>query len=194
MNKNDIRYIKTEEDLIRSFICCLKDEGLNKTTVSAICKKARISRNTFYLHHQDKYELMEKLYVDFENEIYLREKPDILQNMRDHDFYEAVRWYIGLVAEKHELVYVLIKESEERFRKLMQFLYVDHLYDEYEEYKEKQSELTNRIISSYMVDGMVGFAKTWLNDFDSLTTEDAITLMMKLCQGPSELYIKTIMD
>ena len=69
MNKNDLRYIKTEETIIDAFSKCVYELGFERTTIAAICQKARISRNTFYFHYEDKYDLLNTLYANLETKL-----------------------------------------------------------------------------------------------------------------------------
>ena len=50
-NSNDLRYIRTEKAIREAFMGLLGEKPLNSVTVSALCRKAGISRNAFYLHH-----------------------------------------------------------------------------------------------------------------------------------------------
>ena len=69
MNKNDLRYLKTEKNIINSFLECVDDLGFEKTRISDICHKAMISRNTFYAHYEDKYALLNDIISQLEKEM-----------------------------------------------------------------------------------------------------------------------------
>jgi AcrR family transcriptional regulator len=58
MNKNDKRYIQTEELILNVFAKLIYENGFDKVTVKDITKSAGISRGAFYIHYQDKYELL----------------------------------------------------------------------------------------------------------------------------------------
>lgn len=44
-----------------AFYELLREKGFDKLTVSDLCKRAQINRGTFYLHYEDKYELLTDL-------------------------------------------------------------------------------------------------------------------------------------
>jgi len=50
-NSNDLRYVRTEKAIRKAFMELLSEKPLNSVTVSALCRRAGISRNAFYLHH-----------------------------------------------------------------------------------------------------------------------------------------------
>lgn len=54
MEKIDLRVVKTKENITHSFLELLEKKSIEKITVKELCEKARISRNTFYQHHQYK--------------------------------------------------------------------------------------------------------------------------------------------
>lgn len=66
MDKNiDLRISRTHKMIKEAFFELMDSIGFEKITVQALTKKAMISRTTFYLHYQDKYDLLDKI----ENEI-----------------------------------------------------------------------------------------------------------------------------
>lgn len=73
MNKNDKRYIETEELILNVFSKLVYEKGFDKVTVSDITKAAGISRGAFYIHYEDKYALLshcESSVLDDLKEIY----------------------------------------------------------------------------------------------------------------------------
>ena len=59
VNKNDLRYVKTEALIRSTYLNCCR-EGKKNVTVTALCKIAQINKSTFYVH----YENMEQLHRD----------------------------------------------------------------------------------------------------------------------------------
>ncbi|MBD3949993.1 TetR/AcrR family transcriptional regulator [Tuanshanicoccus lijuaniae] len=64
MNKNDLRYIKTEENLKQAYLYLLQNHNCQHITVKDICAIARCSRNTFYLHYETKEALFESVHQE----------------------------------------------------------------------------------------------------------------------------------
>lgn len=61
--KEDRRIQKTKKSIKKAFIELLNGKNFWEITVNDIADRADISRGTFYLHYQDKFDLFEK-YVD----------------------------------------------------------------------------------------------------------------------------------
>lgn len=56
--RQDIRITKTKKALERAMLELLEKKKFKKITVNDICQQAMVSRSTFYLHFEDKYQLM----------------------------------------------------------------------------------------------------------------------------------------
>lgn len=69
MKETDQRVIKTKQLLKDAFYELMEADGFSKITIENLAKKAGISRNTFYLHYTDKYDLFSQLEDELLNEI-----------------------------------------------------------------------------------------------------------------------------
>jgi len=61
MNENDLRVIKTRENIETTFLELLDKKSFSQITVGELISSCRISKGTFYYHYRDKYDLAEKL-------------------------------------------------------------------------------------------------------------------------------------
>ena len=68
MDKNiDLRISRTHKMIKEAFFELMDSIGFEKITVQGLTKKAMISRTTFYLHYQDKYDLLDKIENETQN-------------------------------------------------------------------------------------------------------------------------------
>lgn len=65
----DIRYSRTEQWVCNAGWKLLKKKHISRITVREICQCAQISRNAFYTHFLDKYDLVDKLTLKFIRQI-----------------------------------------------------------------------------------------------------------------------------
>ena len=75
MNENDLRVIKTRENIETTFLELLDKKSFSQITVGELISACRISKGTFYYHYKDKYDLAQKLLnkqLAIYNEIFLR--------------------------------------------------------------------------------------------------------------------------
>lgn len=56
----DLRITRTQRLIKEAFYDLIKEKGFEHITVKDITERAMISRNTFYLHYADKFELLNK--------------------------------------------------------------------------------------------------------------------------------------
>lgn len=57
----DLRVQKTKNSILDAFIELRSEKPLEKITVKELADRARISKQTFYLHYKDIYDLSEQL-------------------------------------------------------------------------------------------------------------------------------------
>lgn len=73
MNEQDLRVIKTKNNLKNALIILLKEKPLEKITVTELCNASGITRKTFYLHYESISKLfeekIEQLLVDLESSL-----------------------------------------------------------------------------------------------------------------------------
>ena len=80
--QTDLRIVRTKQMLKDAFFGLMETDGFGKITVENLTKKAFISRNTFYLHYTDKYDLLDHLENEVLDEIreIMRELPGEIIN------------------------------------------------------------------------------------------------------------------
>lgn len=59
MTKNDMRWRRTERNLMEAFGKALRERPVEKISVTALARSADINKATFYLHYRDVYDLAE---------------------------------------------------------------------------------------------------------------------------------------
>lgn len=190
MNKNDLRYLKTEENIIAAFAECVQKMGFEKTTVAEICKKGRISRNTFYLHYEDKYDLLNTLYRKVEERMDNSMEEHVLVNLKKYSLRDSIEWTYSGIDENHEDILLLIKCSRDKMRELLKRAFVDTpLHKLVENYEVVSQSVQLQLIKNYTADAMVGYIETWLEHYDEISVEEIKDLMEQLCTVPVQIHL-----
>lgn len=57
----DLRIQRTQKSIKQAFFDLIEEEGFDHISVKDITARAMISRNTFYLHYSDKFDLLNKM-------------------------------------------------------------------------------------------------------------------------------------
>lgn len=83
--KTDLRIRRTKKSIRDAFFELLDENGFDSVTVKDITDRALISRNTFYLHYEDKFDLLNKISNELMRKVYWRVSKDLIK-IKDLDF------------------------------------------------------------------------------------------------------------
>ncbi|MFB1098641.1 TetR/AcrR family transcriptional regulator [Terribacillus sp. JSM ZJ617] len=64
MNKNDLRVLKTKQNIHLSLTNLLKKKPLTQIKITELCKQANINRGTFYFHYQEIGDVFKELFEE----------------------------------------------------------------------------------------------------------------------------------
>lgn len=189
--KVDKRILKTRKHIKQAFVPLLQEKGLQAISVYDIVNNADISRGTFYLHYQDKYDLFEK-YVDElldelittiqpseqEKEYVIKGESDpkireryqkIFQHLQQHTyFYQAMFHYKGGLY------------FYDRFFKEIK----SHFYQEIKELNilERYGQSNPDMLTYFITYAFIGLVNYWLTNHISESPEEmAEQLELLLC-------------
>ncbi|WNS77905.1 TetR/AcrR family transcriptional regulator [Domibacillus sp. DTU_2020_1001157_1_SI_ALB_TIR_016] len=71
--KTDLRVLKTQKAIKEAFLSLIQKKGFEAVTIQDIAEEAMINRATFYLHYEDKYDLLEQI-----SHTYLKELMEVM--------------------------------------------------------------------------------------------------------------------
>ena len=60
-----LQYRRTDRAIVHAFMKLVQKKAFERLTIQDILEESLVSRNTFYAHYHDKYEIAEKLYQEF---------------------------------------------------------------------------------------------------------------------------------
>ena len=144
--KNDLRVIKTNNNIKSSFIQLLNEKDFNSITVKDVLDRALINRSTFYKYYTDKYNLAEIISLDFldkfkplVNLIFIngKELKDIL-NLKDElleELYAQKMTILGLWKIRTEKIHVYDDMQE-----IIKYSYINLIEDDNKENRDIEYE------------------------------------------------------
>ncbi len=195
MNKNDLRYLKTEKIIINSFLECVDQLGFEKTHISDICQKAMISRNTFYAHYEDKYALLDFITSQLENEMMKSYKETILIDIMHNNAHKAVSWCFHEVDKNRYLIQILLKCSKEKLKTILYHVFIDHpIHTWVEDYEHNLENIKIKLNETYIFDAWVGYLEVWLNHYEEISIDEAIDFMVQLCEQPINIHLQQLLN
>lgn len=83
--KTDLRIRRTKKSIRDACFELIDENGFDSVTVKDITDRALISRNTFYLHYEDKFDLLNKISNELMRKVYWRVSKDLIK-IKDLDF------------------------------------------------------------------------------------------------------------
>lgn len=92
----DLRIKRTQAAIKKSFFELVEEKGFEHISVKDITDGAMISRNTFYLHYADKYELLNKICDDLMRTLFFRVGKQLRRAQKSHFTPESVAAIISL--------------------------------------------------------------------------------------------------
>lgn len=85
MNKNDLRVVKTKQNVHLALTNLLKQKPLTHIKVTELCREAKINRGTFYFHYQE----VGEVFKEFFEEIMVDLKESYHEPYRHTDFLDV---------------------------------------------------------------------------------------------------------
>lgn len=174
----DLRVIKTKSNIKTTFIQMVGEIGYQKITIKDLCSKAMINRNTFYLHYNDKDELIKTLMKEAVDKI----KTDLflLSNKVSVHFNNQ---QIDLLQEDLLKILTLFKIDIEIYRII---LMDDYLYGYFKGVQDKLEKLIAQFLRihnkkeaitfKYIFNGFIGVIMDWIVKDTASIEETASTL------------------
>ena len=178
---------KTKEKIQKSFLQLLKEKHFMKISVRDITTVAAINRGTFYLHYQDKYDLLsqmeESLLEGLEFHLQRLQPAILLQEAEEGGIsilaVEVFR-YIKINVESFQVF--LGENNHYGFHKRLKQFFVNHFHEKMMENKKFFQDLTipNDYLSSFATSAFLGLVEQWLDRDLAETPEEMADMYIQI--------------
>lgn len=164
MNKNN--QSETKQILANALLTLLETKPFQKITVNELCKNSMIVRSTFYLHFQDKYELLKYCLNNVYNELIT-----LMETRETRDFFIVM---LSMCQEREKVFYNIFDTeiNEELIEMFYQFF--SRYITECLEKKAAEGALLPGPVDSlacFYVSGLVGMTLRWIKSNYKLPKE-----------------------
>ena len=182
--QEDLRVRRTKLAIKNAFLDLLEQKPLDDITIKEITEWAFCNRNTFYLHYEDKYDLLKKLCKDVMDSLYhdleqikykAFESPDELYLEISRicmDAMEADLRFYTLVLGKNRYP----KFSEQYRQGIISYILSGLAVSE-ENMKTKKLEV------EFSTNGLVGVHRYWLLHQEEFSKEDILSISRNIILG-----------
>lgn len=168
MNLNDLRVVKTKNNIETTFLSLLQKKQFNEITVKEICHLAQCSRNTFYLHYGYKEALfnsiIENCIADITDSFSpIINSPDELSEVMIDSY---IKRFLNGIQKQREIIRVISTSD-------MRNTLINKLSDElYVKLRESSSTLSKsaalsdeyQLFCKFTAHGFVAFSIHWVNN------------------------------
>lgn len=160
----DSRVLKTEQAIKEAFMELVKEKGYNQVTVSDICKKSSINRNTFYLHYLDKDDLVGKMlktaYSTMDNALkdYTIKYKTSMRRISEVQIRWGIRNLLSFMESDKELYKTILQdESLNGYIDVIAKMLKKHIAELLD-----IKNISSNLIYEYAFSGMFGLIKQWV--------------------------------
>lgn len=179
--KVDARIQKTNEKLRNALLGILLEKQLSEITVSEICQRAGINRNTFYSHYQSVASLMSAIETDF-SEALLSELKDAMTTYHGN-LMSLMDVLMTTVRENRDMCIFLFSDngSQSYLNKILDYCLPVALSDwtTATDITEEDGAMLYRFISG----GAVYVISAWVRSRFSEPQESIVRKLSLYCQG-----------
>ena len=188
---NDERVINTKKLIKTALSELIQEKGFDHVSITDLTQRANINRGTFYLHYQDKYDLLEK----FENEVLddiNTNAENFIKSIKDidflgEDFSNEIKPFINKVFTYIKENYIIMKvilgpKSDMRFqnkiKKALNILLTEKGWDNY--FDSQNTFVSKNYFISYLVSAHIGVIRQWIDSGMNESAENMAEMISKM--------------
>lgn len=151
---------------------------------------AKLLSTTGIKLYEDKYDLLDKLFKEFEERFYKNLDPQGIQDMLHCDIYRNTTWYIENVFNDKEEMFFLMKCSQKRMEETLYKVIVERLLCEgISDYQNKVADPLVLLELRYCFGGTISFTNYWIQHHDEFSKDEVIEELASL---QSEAVLKVL--
>lgn len=179
--KEDLRVQRTKHMIRKAFLELLGEKSFAEVTITEITEAAFCNRNTFYLHYEDKYALMESLCDEAVARLTERlEDASQTDYPSKEDFYTKVPDICMTLMDEDILFYtnVFARNGYPAFEAKYRQAIINYIF---KSYKLKKVDIKKkRMEVEYAISGLIGAHRYWLQHHDEYSRADVFELFKDL--------------
>ncbi|MGB8000436.1 MAG: TetR/AcrR family transcriptional regulator C-terminal domain-containing protein [Anaerobacillus sp.] len=186
--KEDPRVTRTRTLLQDAFIQLMAEKEYEKITIANITNEATVNRATFYLHYQDKEELLLQTVDEMLHQLFGEALTIPPGNLPIDELQRYIAEHIfSSIAEYDKFFHVmLIKKGMPNFLDQMREFFFDFYDNRIAKGRFDLLPLPSEVIASYIASAYTGMISWWLENDMPYTPEEMAEQMIQLNQkGPT---------
>ncbi|MCF6411446.1 TetR/AcrR family transcriptional regulator [Pseudalkalibacillus salsuginis] len=191
--KMDLRVKRTRKLINEAFLKLIQQKGFDSVTIQDIAEEALINRGTFYLHYEDKYDLLEKISRSAIDELTSVLNPVL--HVKEHEVQiEKLRTTIEKVyesMEKNQVFYTVMfgEHGVYNFRNNLEEVIRENFSKKMIELgvRPEDFEIPKDLILHFISAAFVGVVQWWLKQSTKPSSQEmAMKLSKIITAGPMQ--------
>jgi AcrR family transcriptional regulator len=174
----DRRVQKTRQQLKDALIKLILEKGFEAVTVQELLDRSNVGRSTFYLHFDNKYELLHSCFEDFgklleQHNAGIRNSKKYSGHLSQSNFTSSL---FRLVEQNHELFKALLgKEGLTMFQHPLQDYIHTYMINALKKSLSNKNipSLNLEMLAQYITSAFIGTIQWWLNNNMPCSAEEA---------------------
>ena len=188
---NDERVIKTKKLIKTALSELIQEKGFDHVSITDLTQRANINRGTFYLHYQDKYDLLEKFENEFLDDINTNAE-NFIKSIKDidflgEDFSNEIKPFINKVFTYIKENYIIMKvilgpksdiKFQNKIKKALNILLTKKGWDNY--FDSQNTFVSKNYFISYLVSAHIGVIRQWIDSGMNESAENMAEMISKM--------------
>ncbi len=173
----DRRVQKTRQLLKDALIALISEKGFEAVTIQDILDRANVGRSTFYIHFDNKHDLLHSCFEEF-SRLFEQHNIDISNNEKSPGYFFKSDFTLNLfrfIEQNHRLFKAILgKDGIAMFSSPIQDYIFAHISETLRVLKQnkKQASLQFEILAHYLTSAFIGTLKWWIDRGMPCTAEE----------------------
>ncbi|MCA1295186.1 TetR/AcrR family transcriptional regulator [Paenibacillus sp. alder61] len=175
--KTDLRILRTKQSIRKAFYELIQEKGYEAITIQDIADRAMINRNTFYLHYQNKPNLLDTCINELLNELKdavilcpisinsfsISMLETVMQTVLEH-ISRNITFYYAMLIEENRIY---------QFRAKMESIIKDKLNEGWNPKENAPVAISKELLLEYLVSAFMGIVIWWIKNDQPLPANEA---------------------
>lgn len=176
-SKIDVRIVKTKDRLKKALLDSLKEKSLKDISISELCSKASVNRNTFYSHYQSVEDLLSEIEAQFLEVILskIHVAPDTTKSV-----VELLSQILSCLVDNKEMCRLLFTDNGDKnfMRTIVMFALPSAVKNWTTELKIPEDKATK--LYYFIIGGAMNVIEQWAKDDFVETPEELANIMNQM--------------
>ena len=186
--KMDIRVQKTKERLKSTLLALLQEKSIDRISISEMCRKSGINRNTFYQHYRDIRDLLSEVEGEFMESLFsvFTINGDSIKSVRD-----LMLVLLETIKQNQDMCLLLFSDNGDKnfLRNILMFALPSAVENWVNELGMDKDDAT--VLYYYIMGGAVNVIELWMKEKLSSSLDDVADKLNALIIKSQDAFVSS---